>query len=339
MSLAINTTTPEGIVLAADSRQSYRNRTGMARVGSDNAIKVFEINRRVGTAVTGMAFLPEDGVLKNISKFLSEFGQKGGVENLSVLEVANGLHSLFNKKYDWEKRLESLPKKVEADLKRQGLELLKIEKKEHFIEFTFKDKNGKEQQGRAGVDSINILVGGYDEDGSHKVYTIRIPGKVEKKRDSQERGREYGASWIGQMDVVSRIVLGWDGRINNVEFVKEAMQKYGQEKVNKQLRNLEYSIQWGTMTLQDAIDFCVLMIQTTSAIQRFSDGIAASPGAIPGVGGPVDVAVITPEKGFVWVTKKNLKVGENEINLDSFSDLPPQKPKKKNKRKPKPNEA
>lgn len=336
MSLAINTTTPEGLVLAADSRQSYRNRQGMARVGSDNAFKVFEINRRVGAAVTGMAFLPEGGVPKNISKFLSEFGQKRGVESLGVLEVANGLHALFNKKHDWEKRLESLPKKVETDLKRQGLELLKMEKKEHFIEFTFKDKNGKEQRGQAGVDSINILVGGYDEDGSHKVYTIRIPGKVEKKRDSQERGKEYGASWIGQMDVVSRIVLGWDGRISNVEFVKEAMQKYGQEKVNKQLRNLEYSIQWGTMTLQDAIDFCVLMIQTTSAIQRFSDGIAASPGDIPGVGGPVDVAVITPEKGFVWVTKKNLKVGENEVNLDKFPDLPPQKPKKKKKQKPTP---
>jgi len=41
------------------------------------------------------------------------------------------------------------------------------------------------------------------------------------------------------------------------------------------------------MTLQDAIDFCTLMIQTTSAIQRFSDGIIANPGDMPGVGGPV----------------------------------------------------
>ncbi len=82
------------------------------------------------------------------------------------------------------------------------------------------------------------------------------------------------------------------------------------------MRNLEYVIQWGTMTLQDAIDFCTLMIQTTSAIQRFSDGIAADPGDMPGVGGPVDVAVITPDKGFVWVNKKKLNVGEAEIDLD-----------------------
>lgn len=60
MSLVINTTTPEGIVLAADSRQSYRNMKGMARIGSENAIKIFEINRRIGVGITGLAFLPEE---------------------------------------------------------------------------------------------------------------------------------------------------------------------------------------------------------------------------------------------------------------------------------------
>lgn len=75
------------------------------------------------------------------------------------------------------------------------------------------------------------------------------------------------------------------------------------------------------MTLQDAVDFCVLMIQTTSAIQRFSDGIIADPGDMPGVGGPVDVAVIIPDKGFVWVSRKKLRVGGNEIDLDKESNL------------------
>ena len=72
------------------------------------------------------------------------------------------------------------------------------------------------------------------------------------------------------------------------------------------------------MTLQDAVDFCVLIIQTTSALQRFSDGIRVDPGAMPGVGGPVDVVVIMPDKGFVWIKKKNLKVGDSEIDLDKI---------------------
>jgi len=33
------------------------------------------------------------------------------------------------------------------------------------------------------------------------------------------------------------------------------------------------------------------------------------------------VAVITPDKGFVWVSKKKLKVGENEIDLDKEPNL------------------
>ena len=70
------------------------------------------------------------------------------------------------------------------------------------------------------------------------------------------------------------------------------------------------------MTLQDAIDFCTLMVQTTSAIQRFSDGIIANPGDMPGVGGPVDVAVITADQGFVWVSRKKLKIKGKEIDLD-----------------------
>jgi len=48
MSLGINVTIPEGIVLAADSRQTYRNQKGMARVGSDSASKVFRIGSRMG---------------------------------------------------------------------------------------------------------------------------------------------------------------------------------------------------------------------------------------------------------------------------------------------------
>ena len=316
MSLAINTTTPEGIVLAADSRQSYRNRKGMARIGSDNASKLFQLNKRVGVAVTGLAFLPEDGAPKNISKFIEEFKRGIEIEKLNVKDVAEKLQDLFNNKYQWQEQLDRLPEKIQIDLKRQGCEVLEIKKEQYAVKFRFRDPQGNEKDGTGGVDKMNLLVGGYNKDGSHEVYICYIPGEVQKKRDSREKGKEYGASWIGQSDVVSRIVLGFDGRISNLKFINEVERKIGQDQINKQLRNLQYVIQWGTMTLQDAIDFCTLMIQTTSAIQRFSDGIAADPGDMPGVGGSVDVAIITPDKGFVWVSKKKLKIGQNEIDLD-----------------------
>lgn len=318
MSLAINTTTPEGIVLAVDSRQSFRNRKGMARIGSDNASKLFQLNKRIGVAVTGLAFLPEDGIMKNISKFIEQFRRETDVEKLDVKEIADKLHYLFNKKYNWQEQLDKLPDTIKKDLQRQNCEVIEIKKEQYLVKFRFKDPQGNIKDGIGGVDAINLLVAGYNKDGSYEVYICYIPGEIQKKRDSKEKGKEYGASWIGQIDVVSRIVLGFDGRIGNIKFVNEATQKVGEEEINKQLRNLEYVVQWGTMTLQDAIDFCTLMIQTTSAIQRFSDGIAADPGDMPGVGGPVDVAVITPDKGFVWVNKKKLKVGEAEVDLDKI---------------------
>ncbi len=316
MSLVINTTTPEGIVLAADSRQSFRNRKGMARIGSDNASKLFQLNKRVGVAITGLAFLSENGELKSINKFIEQFKRETDLDKLDVKEIAEKLHYLFNKKYNWQEQLDVLQKKIKNDFQQQGCEIIEIKKEQYVVKFRFKNAQGVINDGFGSIDSINFLVAGYNKDSSYEVYVGCIPGEIDKKRDSKEKNKEYGASWVGQADVVSRIVLGWDGRIGNIKFVNEAIQKYGQEEINNQLRNLEYVIQWGTMSLQDAIDFCALMIQTTSAIQRFSDGIAADPGDMPGVGGAVDVAVITPDKGFVWINKKKLKAGDNEVDLD-----------------------
>lgn len=307
MSLAINTTTPEGIVLAADSRQSYRNRKGVSRIGSDAATKLFLINDRIGVAVTGLAFLQEDGIPKNISKFIEQFKREAEVENLSVKEVANKLHYIFDKKLKWEDQLKKLPEQISNNLKSQGLEVIEIIKDQYNLKFKIKDQAGNIKDGVAGIDGLVLFVAGYNIDGSHEVYNVYIPGDILKRRDSKQKNMEYGANWIGQTDVVSRIVKGWDPRIFNAPFVGETIKQKGQPEVEKQLNGLEYAINWGAMTLQDAVDFTILVIQTTSAMQRFSDGIQADPGDIPGVGGPVDVLVITPD-GPKWIQRKEIKI-------------------------------
>lgn len=320
MSLGINTTTPEGIVLAADSRQSYRNKKGMSRIGSDSASKVFKINDRVGLIVAGIAFLPENGVLKNISRFIEEFKKSVEKEKLTVLELSQKLKTFFEEKYQYKSQLEkNLPNQIKADLERQGCSIIEVKVLKDHIKFKFNDPQGVQKEGVAGVEQLQFIVAGFNEDGSHQVSMVYIPGDVELKRDSSKKGQEYGASWIGQIDVVSRIVIGFDGRIGNLPLMQEAAQKIGPQAVNNQLKNLEYVIQWGTMTLQDGIDFSALAIDTTTAIQRFSDGVIGDPGDIPGVGGPIDIAVITPEKGFVWIAKKNLRVGNKEVDLEAVS--------------------
>ena len=73
----------------------------MARIGSDNASKLFQLNERVGVAITGLAFLHEDGELKNISKFVEEFRRTSDVGDLDVRDMAEKLHRLLDQKYNW----------------------------------------------------------------------------------------------------------------------------------------------------------------------------------------------------------------------------------------------
>lgn len=307
MSLAINTTTPEGIVLAADSRQSYRNQKGVSRIGSDSASKLFLINNRIGVATTGLAFLQENGIPKNISKFIEQFKREVDTERLSVKEVAEKLHYLFDKKLNWQEQLDTLADQLKDNFTRQGFEVIEVTKEKYNVKFKLKDKAGNIKEGAVSIDGLVLFVAGYNTDGSHEVYNVYVPGENVKRRDSGQRGMEYGANWIGQTDVVSRIVKGWDPRIFNTPFVTDAIKTKGQPEVEKQLNSLEYAINWGAMPLQDAVDFSVLAIQTTSAIQRFSDGIQADPGDMPGVGGPIDVLALTPD-GPKWITRKELRI-------------------------------
>ena len=100
-----------------------------------------------------------------------------------------------------------------------------------------------------------------------------------------------------------------------MSFVKAA---FGSDPVQTaaELAKLEYIINFGAMSLQDAIDFNILITRTTESIQRFSDGTVFSPGGITGVGGAVAVAAILPDRGFMWVTKKQLRAEEAEIDID-----------------------
>jgi hypothetical protein len=89
----------------------------------------------------------------------------------------------------------------------------------------------------------------------------------------------------------------------------------------KELNDQEYLINWGTMTIQDAAEFSSLAIKTTEAIQKITDGTWQKPGSSPGVGGEVDIAVTTPEKGFVWIKKKKIHIDGTEVDLDKLPDI------------------
>jgi hypothetical protein len=77
MTLSLATLTSYGIVLTADSRQTYQNAAGMTRIGSDSATKLFQLNKRAAVVIAGRGFLPDDrGVIKSTGWYINEFKQK-----------------------------------------------------------------------------------------------------------------------------------------------------------------------------------------------------------------------------------------------------------------------
>jgi hypothetical protein len=265
MTLAIGLVNPEGIVMAADSRQSYRH--AAVRIGSDSAIKVFTLTDTVVAATSGYAFLrPQNAAsAQNISTLVEDF-KPTLPPTPTVLQVATALHAYFSTIYA-----------------------------QHIVHVPG-------EAVPAGTIAIQFIVAGYDQ-GSRvgELFECNVPGAppVAAARTSNNAG----PWWIGQNDVAGRVYNGFDGRIISLPFVQAAHQA-GQ--ALPQLQQLMYVVRWHTMTLQDAIDFVTGMIQITIIIQRFADGIQMAPGGVPGVGGPIDVAVVQPDGPVRWIARKAL---------------------------------
>jgi hypothetical protein len=132
-----------------------------------------------------------------------------------------------------------------------------------------------------------FYVAGYKKEGKASVpYVYRChvaKNAVERKNVKPDGTLAYGASWSGQIDILTSIV-------NPVT----AKDEKGTEKVIR----APAPIIWDAMTLQDAIDFSIYAIRTTIDTMRFQ----ARP---KNVGGPIDVLVLTPEEAK-WIQRKEL---------------------------------
>jgi len=272
MSILIAACISEGFVLAGDSRQTYLNARGSGRVGSDFGTKVFQLTPRIGVTTFGWAFLqPQNAaILTSIGTLVEDF-RVTIKPQMTVLDVANLLVQHFQQIY------------------------------QHDVTAL----NWKPAP--AGQSAIGFQVAGYNDNSTlGEIYLCSIPpGNAQFLLNTHN----LGCNWQGQTDVITRLVLGFDPRIGNLAFAQHlsANPLPNQPSLGDQLRSLQYQIQWNTMTLQDAIDFSVLMVNSTINMQRFSDGIVANPGDMPGCGGEIDVAVITHREGFKWIRKKELK--------------------------------
>ena len=305
MTLIVNIVTPEGIIMASDSRQSERNIKQYTRISTNSANKLFSLNDRVIVGTAGLAFFADEtGIRKNVSEYIESFKKDNKLDVLTVDEIATKLQEYINVHYPWEKQLDISAQQLEIEAKQNGDKILSLERREDSIDFKIKQPSGRIREGHLNIEPVNLLVSGYNSDGTTQTYEINSPGKKILKR----KNNEFGCTWIGQGDVVSRLILGYDSKLFKVPVIK-AMGKKADDDLKTQIRGLEYFIQWSLITLQDAVDLAVFLIKSTSVMQRFADGISMDVGDIQGVGGPIDVALVTKD-GIKWINKKEITYSE-----------------------------
>ncbi len=315
MSLAIVVTTNEGNVMAADSMETYRNAIGDIRMGSETRMKLFQLNSRLGAMACGISFLEN----KNIQQHIHEFKNKYDLEHMDVPDVVDKLYDYFADIYS-----RFLTNYAEGQKKRfedKGCKEVQYRFELECVIFDYKDEKGQKQEQKFYQSILEFLVAGHDMNKSNMVYKITIPDPKEKNGVILKLSKDQsGATWIGQTDVLIRIIRGWSPEIKRFQIIQD-LPAGKKEELLRMIDDQEYVINWGTMTLQDAVEFCQLAMKITEYVQKITDGTWAVPGSSPGVGGAIDIVVVSPEKGFNWLQKKKLHLKGNQVDLDILADV------------------
>ncbi|MEV6845470.1 hypothetical protein [Actinoplanes sp. NPDC051411] len=109
---------------------------------------------------------------------------------------------------------------------------------------------------------------------------------------------ESGASWSGQPEAISRLLVGFSTRLPET-LVQLGMNPADVGPATAALQaNLTEPLIAPGMPFQDAIDLATFLVETTVSFVRFGPGADT-------VGGPVEVAGITKHEGFKWIKRKH----------------------------------
>ncbi len=309
MSLAIVVTTNEGNIIAVDSLETYKNAIGDIREGSKYRQKLFKINKNIALAYCGISFIDN----KTINQHIEILKKNNNFEETSIQEITNILYDYFYETY--QSYLTKTAEKHKKQLESLGNKDVKYILVLECIKFTYKNPKGETQSKEYCLPVLEFLLAGYNKE-SNNVYKITIPDRKDKGGITIKiKDNQAGATWIGQTDVLVRIIRGWSPALKSSEIIRTLPDKK-KELLLQEFNDQEYIINWATMTLQDAIEFVNLAIKITEQIQSITDGTWQNPGSSPGVGGEIDIALTTKKQGFIWLKKKKLKIDNIELDLN-----------------------
>lgn len=275
MSLGIIIKSPEGIVLAAESRVTLTSTiatpagTQIITNNFDNALKVIRFNKPnnfIGAINYGQAAI---GNYRTIQSFIPEFESRLNDKfyeiRLTVLQVAQELSDFF------------------------------IEQWNAVMPTNYKGP------------SIIFNVAGFDLNEAYgKVFSFEIPRlPVPVEQSPNVNGQhQFGITWGGQREIVDRIILGYDLRVQQI-LLEAGIDAQKISDIQQRLQSLNLQIPIQFMPLQDCVNLAHLFIRTTIDAQELTVGIR-------GCGGAIDIARITKNEAFEFIKEKHLSITKSK---------------------------
>lgn len=280
MSLAVAFKSPEGIVLAADSRVTITATTSVDQPlvpdssttpivqvlpsYFDNATKLLSVKAQshVGMLTYGAGVIGQ-AEPRTAHGYLPEFEAHlgvGGNGRLRVEEFAREVHAFYEQQWNG-----------------AGMPAAPLP---------------------PNFQPLSFLVAGFDEDESYgKIFEVSVPNTADP---IEKNAGTFGIVWGGQTDFLERLLNGFDPKAVGV--AKSALNlDDGQAKTLRDTwgQQLGLPIPYQFLPLQDCIDMASFLVSMTSEIQNWMISIR-------GVGGAVDVATITRTDGFRPVSQKRI---------------------------------
>jgi hypothetical protein len=241
MSLGIVFKSPEGIVLAVDSRvtltahlpnnasipATYDNATKMLRVKGQDHVGVVTFGRGVLGRVeirTAHSYLPELEA------------ELAGEARLTVEDFARRLGAFFLGRWN----ASSMP---------------------------------------AGADPMIFLVGGYDPDAVYgRVFEVVVPARPEPLE--QNAGGSFGLTSGGQTEILQRILNGYDQNAVGAIQQALSFNDTQTAQLRQALAQQALSIPYPFLPLQDCVDLVLFLIQSTATLHTWLVGVRGVGGAI-----------------------------------------------------------
>lgn len=206
-----------------------------------------------------------------------------GIGNIGTRSIESLLFGFCRKNYNDNKNIQTGQGKVK-EIAKCLLNYFKEQYEKLFDKYSSENKP-----------ILGFYVGGYSPDSPYAEDWEFILPDFEDIREVRPIDH-FGASWRGTTLPFTRLYRGIDPRGEQL-LISEGV---SEDTVKKLHTAFESPIIFDGMPVQDAIDLAKFIVETIIGLSRFEIGPQTC-------GGPLDIAVILPDRKFTWIQQKSLE--------------------------------